>query len=78
MTGECSKRQLYDYKAVFESDMAVTEDGIMPMLDLGQDWEGFTGKLTVSHISYKDNVSEKQLSFNWAWNKEMPVFQDAA
>lgn len=77
MTGECSKRQLYDYKAVFESDMAVTEDGIMPMLDLGQDWEGFTGKLTVSHISYKDNVSEKQLSFNWAWNKEMPVFQDA-
>lgn len=55
------KRALYEEGGVFDSD---SELNISPLLDLGQDWEGFTATLTASHLSYEDNVSTKFLVFN--------------
>lgn len=60
-TDEQTKRALYEEGGVFDSD---SELNISPLLDLGQDWEGFTATLTASHLSYEDNVSTKFLVFN--------------
>lgn len=69
-TGEQTKRALYEEGGVFDSD---SELNISPLLDLGQDWEGFTATLTASHLSYEDNVSTKLLVFNWKWNTSVPL-----
>ena len=69
-TGEQTKRALYEEGGVFDSD---SELNISPLLDLGQDWEGFTATLTASHLSYEDNVSTKFLVFNWKWNTSVPL-----
>lgn len=69
-TGEQTKRALYEEEGVFESDSTLN---ISPMMELGQDWEGFTATLTASHLSYEDNVSTKFLVFNWKWNTSVPL-----
>jgi len=70
-TGEGTKRLLYDRKGVFESQ---TRAGYSLNAEIDP---GFSASIYVSHISYAENVSEKQIVYNWEWNTESLGYERA-
>lgn len=82
MTGEQTKLRLYQENAVFLSESIISQNEGIATLDLdtsevGQDWEGFSGRLTASEVTAeKEGFTAIMLTFNWHWQSDMIVYHD--